>query len=107
MLLSLKSLVASHFLGAQSTIFKMTYKALADLDLATLSIFSASLPSHSVLPSVRLHTWALQPQLPRTGSSISRMLLLLSLLFHPSDFTFNDSLFGYPLLTLLSQSGPN
>lgn len=35
MLLSLKSLVAYRFLWAQSTIFKMTYKALADLDLAT------------------------------------------------------------------------
>ena len=51
------------------------------LVLLPLCILSGSLMSHSVPPSVHFHTWSLQPQLPGTGSSASRMLLFLSLLF--------------------------
>lgn len=101
LLSSLKSVLASHFLGAKCTIFKMTYESLPDL---------ATLP-HPICP--------IPPPTPFfllfiyiPGPSTSALLLpsprMLSLSFpstpiHPSDFSLNDTLFRCPSLSTSPQ----
>lgn len=72
----------------------VTEETLAHLGLATSLHPLSPLPhTLSFLCSFSLYL-ALQPQLPSATSSLSRIFSLLSLLFNPSDFSWNDSLFG-------------